>query len=80
MDIHDLSEEGSWFHVEGAWSEKAVSCVDNLLLIDGVFNLNLLITWYFILLLYSRYISIYLLIYVHCTVNYRSMNILIYMK
>ena len=41
VDVHGLREEGSWFHIEGAFSEKAFSCVDSLLLIDGVFNLNL---------------------------------------
>ena len=41
VDVHDLREERSLFQIEEVWSEKALSCFDNLLVIDGVFNLNL---------------------------------------
>ena len=47
VDVHDLREEGSWIHIDEAWSENALSCFDNLLVIDGDFNLKLFISWSF---------------------------------
>ena len=40
VDVHDLREEGSLFRIEETQSEKALSCFDNLLVINDVFNLN----------------------------------------
>ena len=36
---HDHSDEGSLFQIEEVLSENDFNCLDNLLVIDGVFNL-----------------------------------------
>ena len=41
MGVHDLMEKESLYQVEGAWDDIDLSCFDQLLVIDGVFNLSL---------------------------------------
>ena len=47
VDVYDLRKRVVSFQVVGAWSENSLSCFDNLIVIDGVFNLNLFMDIYF---------------------------------